>query len=90
MQTAQLTDLTPEASKSSSDPLQESIISFQAQIPLPLKKAMKTFIQTHPNWDQYRLIQAALAGFLLQNGFNSRSLTRLYIDNMFSSNSYRN
>ena len=27
---------------------------------------MREFISSHPNWDQYRLLQAALAGFLFQ------------------------
>ena len=31
---------------------------------------------------------AALAGFLVQNGVNCRSVTRLYIGNMFGSNSF--
>ncbi len=64
----------------------ESIISFQSQLPLPLKEAMNDFIELYPNWDQYRLIQAALAGFLVQNGVESRKITRLYVGNMFGSN----
>tara|TARA_Y100001968_G_C18771348_1_gene442344 strand:+ start:218 stop:481 length:264 start_codon:yes stop_codon:yes gene_type:complete len=60
-----------------------SIVSFQTQIPEALQYAMTGFIDQHPNWDQYRLIQAALAGFLVQNGVKSRSLTRLYVGNMF-------
>ncbi|KGG13453.1 MULTISPECIES: DUF2811 domain-containing protein [Prochlorococcus] len=68
--------------------IDDSIISFQSEIPLPLKNAMNKFIEKYPNWDQYRLIQAALAGFLVQNGINSRPVTRLYIDNMFAVNSF--
>ena len=48
---------------------------------------MNGFLERYPNWDQYRLIQAALAGFLVQNGMTSREITRLYIGNMFDSNS---
>ena len=66
---------------------QDSIISFHAQLPGSLKKAMNGFLERYPNWDQYRLIQAALAGFLVQNGMTSREITRLYIGNMFASNS---
>ena len=61
----------------------EDIISFQTDIPKPIQKAMEAFIEEHPNWDQYRLVQAALAGFLDQNGISSRLITRLYIGNMF-------
>ena len=48
--------------------------------------AMKEFVEEHPNSDQYRIIQAAIAGFLMQKGFQNRDLTRLYIGNMFSMN----
>ena len=66
----------------------EDVISFQTEIPKPIQEAMKTFIEKHPNWDQYRLLQAALAGFLIQNGISSRLITRLYIGNMFGSHSF--
>ena len=68
---------------------QEGLVSFLAKIPVPLQVAMTRFIEHHPNWDQYRLIQAALAGFLVQNGVDSRPITRLYLDKMFCSNSFR-
>jgi len=66
----------------------EEIISFQTEIPKAIQQAMKNFIEEHPNWDQYRLLQAALAGFLIQNGISSRLITRLYIGNMFGSHSF--
>ena len=66
----------------------EEIISFQTEIPKPIQQAMKNYIEKHPNWDQYRLLQAALAGFLIQNGISSRLITRLYIGNMFGSRSF--
>ena len=50
---------------------------------------MADFIERCPNWDQYRLVQAALAGFLVQNGVDSRELTRLYVGNMFRRDSVR-
>ncbi len=66
---------------------ENGVVSFYAELPLPLQEAMTSFIERYPNWDQYRLIQAALAGFLVQNGVESRSITRLYIGNMFGSES---
>jgi len=65
----------------------DGVVSFQAELPLPLQEAMAGFIETCPNWDQYRLIKAALAGFLVQNGVDSREITRLYVANMFRSDS---
>ena len=64
----------------------EEIISFKCELHENLQKAMKKFVEQHRNWDQYRIIQAAIAGFLMQKGFKNRDLTRLYIGNMFSMN----
>lgn len=61
----------------------EETISFQTEIPKQIQQAMKVYIERHPNWNQYRLFQAALAGFLIQNGISSRLITRIYIGNMF-------
>ena len=64
----------------------EEVISFKCELQENLQKAMKEFVEDHPNWDQYRILQAAIAGFLMQKGFQNRDLTRLYIGNMFSMN----
>ncbi len=64
----------------------DEVISFKCELQESLQKAMKEFVEEHPNWDQYRIIQAAIAGFLMQKGFQNRDLTRLYIGNMFSMN----
>ena len=69
--------------------IDDSLISFLAEVPPSIKEAMEAFIDDHPNWDQYRLIQAALSGFLIQNGVDSRSINRLYFQNMFSKNGFR-
>lgn len=50
----------------------EPLVSLRAEVPEPLLEAMRQFIERHPNWDQYRLFQAALAGFLVQNGIRDR------------------
>ena len=64
----------------------EEVISFKCELQENLQKAMKKFVEEHPNWDQYRILQAAIAGFLMQKGFQNRDLTRLYIGNMLSMN----
>ncbi len=83
-------DFTEEKSSVQSSEVLESeeTISFQTEIPMQIQRAMKVYIEKHPNWDQYRLLQAALAGFLIQNGISSRLITRLYIGNMFGSHSF--
>jgi hypothetical protein len=60
-----------------------AMVSFHAEVPEVLLASMRDFMAQHPNWDQYRLFQAALAGFLVQNGLNSRGVTRCYLANLF-------
>jgi hypothetical protein len=44
---------------------------------------MGDFISSHPQWDQYRLMQAALAGFLFQQGCNNRAVAQHYLNGLF-------
>jgi hypothetical protein len=69
-------------------PHQEApMVSLRTDVPEALLVSMRGFIERHPNWDQYRLIQAALAGFLLQQGLQSRDVTRCYLANLFPAQS---
>jgi hypothetical protein len=61
----------------------DGTVSLLAEIPEPLLQAMRRFIERYPNWDQYRLFQAALAGFLVQQGVMNRGVTRCYLANLF-------
>ncbi|MEB3255370.1 MAG: DUF2811 domain-containing protein [Synechococcaceae cyanobacterium] len=63
----------------------EGMVSLTAEVPEPLLRAMRHFIERHPNWDQYRLFQAALAGFLVQSPVRDRDITRCYLANLFPS-----
>ena len=62
----------------------EEIISLKCDLQGNLQQAMNKFVEDHPNWDQYRILQAAIAGFLMQKGFQNRDLTRIYVGKMFS------
>jgi hypothetical protein len=53
------------------------------EFPEDLHQAMREFISSHPNWDQYRLLQAALAGFLFKHGCKDRAVSRHYLDGLF-------
>ena len=64
----------------------DEVIRFKCELQENLQKAMKEFLEEHPNWDQYRILQAAIAGVLMEKGFQNRDLTRLYIGIMFSMN----
>jgi len=48
-----------------------------------LYDAMREFVRLHPQWDQYRLMQVALAGFLFQHGCQDRAVARHYLDGLF-------
>ena len=61
----------------------DELVSFIQEIPEYLRDAMSTFMDKHPNWDQYRLMQAAISGYLLQKGVNSRDVNRIYFKSMF-------
>lgn len=62
---------------------EEGTVSLMAEVPESLLMAMRSFIDHHPQWDQYRLVQAALAGFLVQHGCQDRAVTRCYLANLF-------
>jgi hypothetical protein len=61
----------------------DGTVSLMAEVPETLLESMRTFIDHHPHWDQYRLVQAALAGFLVQHGCQDRAITRCYLANLF-------
>lgn len=62
-------------------------ISLEAEVPEALFEGMRAFLRNRPDWDQYRLITSALAGFLFQNGCADRCVAQHYIDGLFSAGS---
>ena len=67
----------------------ESIISFIEDVPVYLNDAIRKFIDEHPNWDQHRLMQAAISGYLLEKGVTSIEMRRFYSKSMFCKKSMR-
>ena len=61
----------------------DEVVSFIEEVPSHLNHAMSVFMEEHPNWDQYRLIQAAISGFLVQKGVSTREINRIYSQSMF-------
>jgi predicted TPR repeat methyltransferase len=59
-------------------------VSILAEIPEELHESLKSFLETHPAWDQDRVFSAALSLFLLQNGENDRRASRVYLDTLFN------
>jgi hypothetical protein len=58
-------------------------ISLEAEVPEVLFDGMRQFLEHHPQWDQYRLISSALAGFLFQNGCGDQGVTQHYLNGLF-------
>ena len=67
----------------------ESIVSFIEDVPAYLNDAMRKYIDDHPNWDQHRLMQAAISGYLLEKGVTSPEMRRFYSQSMFCKRSMR-
>ena len=57
----------------------ESIVSFIEDVPVYLNDAMRKYLDDHPNWDQHRLMQAAISGYLLEKGVTSLELSLIHI-----------
>ncbi|MDJ0575905.1 MAG: DUF2811 domain-containing protein [Xenococcaceae cyanobacterium MO_234.B1] len=68
-----------------------SAVSILAEIPEELHQSLKSYLETHPTWDQDRVFAAALSLFLLQNsgGHNNetsqnyRTCARVYLETLF-------
>ena len=41
----------------------DEVISFKCELQENLQKAMKEFVEEHPNWDQYRILKLLLQDF---------------------------
>ena len=70
-------------------------ISILAEIPEELHESLKSYLETHPTWDQDRVFAAALSLFLMQNRDNKegikksdnyRTCARIYLENIFEEN----
>tara|TARA_Y100001978_G_C23380293_1_gene285125 strand:+ start:285 stop:530 length:246 start_codon:yes stop_codon:yes gene_type:complete len=61
----------------------KNINSLETELSETLYSSMKDFVLRNPTWDQYKLINSALATFLVQNGCNDSSVTELYINQLF-------
>ncbi len=64
-------------------------VSLETELSETLYNTMKDFVLSNPTWDQYKLINSALATFLIQNGCTDSKVSELYINQLFTpSNSF--
>ena len=62
----------------------QSKVSLETELSESLYKTMKDFVLHNPAWDQYKLINSALATFLVQNGCTDSSVSEIYINQLFT------
>ena len=59
-------------------------VSLETELSETLYDSMKDFVLSNPTWDQYKLINSALATFLVQNGCNDDSVSEIYLNQLFT------
>ena len=59
-------------------------VSLETELSETLYNTMKEFVLSNPTWDQYKLINSALATFLVQNGCTDSSVSEIYINQLFT------
>ena len=61
-----------------------SKVSLETELSESLYNTMKDFVLSNPTWDQYKLINSALATFLVQNGCTDDSVSEIYLSQLFT------
>ena len=59
-------------------------VSLETELSETLYDTMKEFVLSNPTWDQYKLINSALATFLVQNGCTDNSVSEIYLNQLFT------
>ena len=59
-------------------------VSLETELSETLYVTMKDFVLSNPTWDQYKLINSALATFLVQNGCADASVSEIYLNQLFT------
>ena len=59
-------------------------VSLETELSESLYETMKDFVLHNPTWDQYKLINSALATFLGQNGCTDSSVSEIDINQLFT------
>ena len=59
-------------------------VSLETELSETLYRSMKDFVISNPTWDQYKLINSALATFLVQNGCTDNSVSEIYLNQLFT------
>ncbi|MBE8992672.1 DUF2811 domain-containing protein [Nostoc sp. LEGE 12450] len=52
-------------------------------LPETLHQSLNSYLEQHPDWDEHRLITAAISLFLLQNANGDRRVSQVYLEALF-------
>ena len=61
-----------------------NVVSLETELAESLYQNMKDFVLKNPKWDQYKLINSAIASFLVQNGCGDSKVSELYLNQLFN------
>ena len=59
-------------------------VTLETELSETLYNTMKDFVLSNPTWEQYKLINSALATFLFQNGCTDNSVSEIYLNQLFT------
>jgi len=59
-------------------------VALETELSESLYQSMKDFVIKNPKWDQYQLINSAIATFLVQNGCDDNKVSELYLNQLFN------
>ena len=62
----------------------QKTVSLETELSETLYMTMKEFVLGNPTWDQYKLINSALATFLMQNGCTNSKVSEIYLNQLFT------
>ncbi len=62
----------------------QSKVSLETELSESLYETMNDFVLHNPTWDKYKLINSALATFLVQNGCTDSSVSEIYVNQLFT------
>ena len=59
-------------------------VSLETELSETLYRTMKDFVLSNPTWDQYKLINSALATILVKNACTDNSVSEIYLNQLFT------
>ncbi|MBH8574244.1 DUF2811 domain-containing protein [Nostocaceae cyanobacterium CENA369] len=58
-------------------------VNIFTELPETLHECLKNYLEQHPDWDEQRVLTAAIALFLLQNADGDRRVAQVYLETLF-------